>query len=272
MICSTNARLALATVLADPPRMTEKNDRGVPFLPDGARTGLKDTARLMRHGLRRAGALMFDPPDRPATASPPLRGTVGELARALDRFAGRAEEGFKALLTSGQLGACPPMQPEMLRAVLGGRASEQIVNSFVRHWQRWILFALALEKQRDAVVLERPLRESAKQLPPRDPSQPAAPSAESAIALYLGLAANRPVRMSSLRRGPGASADPRAQADKAITASIVAIVSVAGRKGRASADGAQIIAAALTLMGEEALLSGDASAMARRVEELAALL
>jgi hypothetical protein len=254
--------------------MAEKRLLQFPGPPPDARAAVKDAARLMRQGVRGAGASLLDAdqakpePRLPGIRLPnqePLRRSVGELARAADRFAGRAEEGLKAILWPGRAGGIPPMQPDMVRAVLDGSASEQIRNTSVRLMRQWIKAALALRHQRKAVVLERPLRQAMRAALPN--AQPVIGAAR----LFLALERNVPVRISSLARvvaGP----DPGTDAQLALASVLISMAAAAGRRSNAPLDGSGMIAAALVLLDGERLEALDASALEHRFEDLAALL
>jgi hypothetical protein len=259
--------------------MTEKRLPHFPEPPPDARAAVKDAARLMRQGVRSAGASLLDadrnkPEGRSqAVRSPgtrpqgqePLRRSMGELARAADRFAGRAEEGIKAILWPGRAGGIPPMQPDMVRAVLDGSASDQIRNTSVRLMRQWIKAALALRHQGKAVVLERPLRQAMRSA--LSDAQPAT----SAARLFLALESDPPVRISSLARTVAGS-EPSADARLALASVLISMLAAAVRRSKAPLDGSGMITAALVLLDGERLEVLDASALERRFEELAALL
>jgi hypothetical protein len=228
-------------------------------MPEEAKTAIKDTARLMRHGLRSVGAGLVDRQDGPS-----LSGSLGEVARAADRFLQRTGSGLKAAIAPGAISHGPAMQPPLLRAVLAGTASEHLRNVFVRQWRAWIMLALEQLGHREAIVLERPLRSALMSI------DDAGTISDAAAMLYLGALAGGPMRQ---RTGLSTGARFEEVMRIALAATLIAALSAVGRKGDAAIEASPAIAAALQLVASEETWTGlDRSALAARFEKLALLL
>jgi hypothetical protein len=238
-----------------------------------ARAGIKDAARMLRHGVRKAGKDFFETPKETGrgagTDRPSLSGSMRELALAADRFAARTEKRLTSLLWPGETAPMPAMQPEAIRAVLAGTASEQIVLSLMRQMRQWLKHALVLDAQNRAIILEKPLRDALL----ASHKHKSAQLPEAAATLFAAIRTLPCVRISSLSMSqPG---QPRLTAEtiiaRAVVSVIVAMLAAAGRKSKAPQPAAQMIEAAHALIGEDPVFLDDQSAIARRFDELAVL-
>ncbi len=174
---------------------------------------------------------------------------------------GRAEGGLKTLLASAVLPAAPPMQPEILAAVMARRGSAHFDNLFLRHMRAWLLLALGEEGK--PLVLERPLRiafESAA----RANRAGAEFAAQFAAEALDGRAIRWPSPAS--RR----TVDQAKGSERALLCVLAAALATADRKSRAPLDARRQIGGAIALFdsGEIGPVSTDADTLQR----LAALL
>jgi hypothetical protein len=240
-------------------------DRKMPLLD--IRAELKDAVRLIRQGVRLTGARLFEPEAGPPRLGlgPPLRRSAGEMARAADRLAARAEAGVKSLLFPGSLPDLPPIHPETVRAVLQGQSSATLTQAFVRHMRRWLKAALALSGQSHAVVLEQPIRAAFAALP-QAAGEDALTLRSARLMQHFSRAT--PVRLSTLRRAPQ---DRQDAADRAAAVVLASLCAAGSHQGRAPLDAMRLLSAAHALMPEP-LDQAGLETLALRFEELAALL
>jgi hypothetical protein len=245
-----------------------------------ARAGMKDAARMLRHGVRKAGKELFEPAKGAGSstdrATPSLSGSMRELALAADRLAARTEKRLTSLFWPGETAPMPAMQPEVIRAVLLGKASDQISLSLMRQLRQWLKHALALVAQSRAIILEKPLRDALLGTGKHE----AADVAEAAAQVFDAIRHVPAVRISSLsmKRVERSTArtlpspmTPEIIIERALACVTVAMLAAASRQSKAPQQAGLMLDAAHALIADEPAMPKEQSELARRLHELAAL-